>query len=122
MSKLSSGVWTIFTKNIPELSLYKYRIITKDNEIIDKIDPFAFYSELRPNTAPKVYNIDNFPWSNDQWMKERTKNFNSPMNIYEIRLGSWRKKDNSPEFTQSIYQKAVYIKMTIMLKALNGFK
>ncbi|NME82501.1 1,4-alpha-glucan branching protein GlgB [Clostridium sp. SM-530-WT-3G] len=103
MHKLSSGVWTIFAKDIPELSLYKYRIITKDNEIIDKIDPFAFYSELRPNTASKVYNIDNFPWSDYQWMKERTKNFNSPMNIYEIHLGSWKKKNDSSKEDTTFY-------------------
>ena len=97
MDRLDSGVWTIFAKDIPELSLYKYRIFTKDHKIIDKIDPFAFYSELRPNTASKVYNINNFPWSDNEWMHKRTKNFNSPMNIYEVHLGSWKQKINSSE-------------------------
>lgn len=103
MDRLPSGVWTIFAKDIPELSLYKYRIFTKDNKIIDKIDPFAFYSELRPNTASITYNIDNFSWSDNLWMNKRTKNFNSPMNIYEIHLGSWRKKHNSSNSNNTFY-------------------
>ncbi|MDO5517864.1 MAG: 1,4-alpha-glucan branching protein GlgB [Clostridium sp.] len=93
MEKLDSGVWTIFVNGLSEFSLYKYRIHTKDGEVIDKMDPYAFYSELRPNTASIVYNINDFPWSDNKWMDTRTKNFDSPMNIYEVHLGSWKQKN-----------------------------
>ncbi|BBK76217.1 1,4-alpha-glucan branching protein GlgB [Clostridium butyricum] len=93
-----SGVWSIFVKDVPEMSLYKYRIFTKENEIIDKIDPFAFFSELRPDTASIVYNINDFQWTDDLWMNSRTKNFNSPLNIYEVHLSSWKIKDNEYDF------------------------
>ena len=93
-----SGVWSIFVKDVSEMSLYKYRIFTKENEIIDKIDPFAFFSELRPDTASIVYNINDFQWTDNLWMNSRTKNFNSPLNIYEVHLSSWKIKDNEYDF------------------------
>lgn len=102
MEKLDSGVWTIFVNGISELSLYKYRIFTSDGEVTDKMDPYAFYSELRPNTASIVYNIDNFQWSDYTWMDNRTKNFDSPMNIYEVHLGSWKQK-NTPGNDHTFY-------------------
>lgn len=98
MTHLPSGVWTIFIKDVPEMSLYKYRIFTQDNKSIDKIDPFAFYSELRPNNSSKVYNINGFNWTDDKWMNSRNKNFNSPLNIYELHLSSWKRKINDESF------------------------
>lgn len=98
MDRHPSGVWSIFVKDVPEMSLYKYRILTEDDESIDKIDPFAFLSELRPNTASIVYDITNFNWTDNQWMNSRTKNFNSPLNIYELHLSSWKIKDESDKF------------------------
>lgn len=98
MERHPSGVWSIFVKDVPELSLYKYRIITDDGEIIDKIDPFAFFTELRPGNSSIVYNIDNFSWSDDVWMNSRTKNFNSPLNIYEVHLSSWKIKNETDKF------------------------
>lgn len=94
MERLNSGVWTIFVNGINELALYKYRIYTKDGDVIDKMDPYAFYSELRPYTASRVYNINDFYWSDNEWIEKRTKNFDSPMNIYEIHLSSWKQKES----------------------------
>lgn len=99
MERLPSGVWTIFVNGVSEMSLYKYKIFTNDGNVVDKIDPFAFYSELRPNTASIVYNINDFTWSDLDWMNSRSKNFDSPMNIYEVHLGSWKiKNSKSNEF------------------------
>lgn len=95
MERLPCGVWTIFVKDVKEMALYKYRIFTSNGEIHDRIDPFAFYSEVRPDTASIVYNIDNFNWSDCQWMESRTKNYNKPLSIYEIHNGSWRIKNLS---------------------------
>lgn len=96
MEKLPCGVWTIFVKDVKEMDLYKYRIFTSNGDIYyDRIDPFAFYSEVRPDTASIVYNIDNFNWSDYQWMESRTKNYNKPLSIYEIHNGSWRIKNLS---------------------------
>ena len=98
MERHPSGIWTIFVRDVPEMALYKYRIFNQNNIPEDKIDPFAFFSELRPKNSSIVYNINNFQWSDDLWMNSRNKNFNSPLNIYEVHLSSWKIKDNPDEF------------------------
>lgn len=97
MERLPSGIWTIFVNGITEMATYKYRIFTKSGEIHDRVDPFAFYSELRPNKASIVYSLDNFAWSDHEWMTKRTKNHSEPMNIYEVHLGSWKTKNISED-------------------------
>jgi 1,4-alpha-glucan branching enzyme len=88
----SSGVWEIFIPGIGAQEIYKYEIKTCANDLYLKSDPYAFYSELRPNTASIVYNIDGYVWNDEIWLKERSsKNiFEQPISIYEVHLGSWR--------------------------------
>lgn len=93
MDYLPCGVWTLFINNAHEFDLYKYRIITNQGETIDKADPFSFYNEKRPNTASIIYNINNYNWSDESFLENRTKNFNSPLNIYEVHVSSWKIKD-----------------------------
>lgn len=101
MSKLKDGSWELFIPNLKEGDIYKYSIITPEGEII-KSDPFAFLSEVRPNTASIVYNpFLNFKWEDDTWLKNRSSStpLNKAINIYEIHLGSWRKPSNKEFFT-----------------------
>ena len=88
-----SGVWELFIPNITQGELYKFEIKTQDNKLLLKSDPFANYSELRPKTASIVYDIDNYNWSDSQWIYERDSktNFRKPISIYEVHLGSWQK-------------------------------
>lgn len=90
MFRLENGVWSIFARDIPNLSLYKYRIFTRDGKTHDRIDPFAFYSELRPNTASRVFGLEGYSWNDSAWMAQRGKNYNKPLAIYEVHPGSWR--------------------------------
>lgn len=85
------GVWTLFCPNVPQGVLYKYRITSSNGDVHDRADPFAFYSELRPNTASVVWNMDTYQWNDGAWMAERTKNYTNPVNIYEVHAGSWRR-------------------------------
>lgn len=87
------GVWSIFIENIGEGTLYKYKIFTQDGQFTEKSDPFAYYNEVRPNSASIVYDINNYYWRDEEWIKNRGKNYNSPLNIYEVHLGSWKVKD-----------------------------
>lgn len=94
----NSGVWAIYVKNVREYDAYKYRIVSWDDRIIYKADPYAFHAETRPKTSSKVYEIDGYNWNDKKWMKQRaTKDhFHNPMSIYELHLGSWfRHPDNS---------------------------
>ncbi|WHH57216.1 1,4-alpha-glucan branching protein GlgB [Petroclostridium sp. X23] len=87
----SSGVWEIFIPSVREGALYKYEIKAQNGDILKKADPYAFYSELRPNTASIVYNIDQYDWKDEQWMEKRknTNQMEEPIAIYEVHMGSW---------------------------------
>ena len=92
------GVWSIFIPNIKEGDIYKYEITSQDGRVFLKSDPFAFYSELRPGTASIVKDVTRpYSWEDDDWREKRSNwnPFESPMNIYEIHLGSWRRKPES---------------------------
>ena len=90
-----NGIWSLFIPGIKEGDIYKYEILPQNGERFLKADPFAFYSELRPNTASVVKNVFSpYKWEDEEWLKKR-ESFNSyenPMNIYELHLGSWRKR------------------------------
>ena len=98
---INCGVWDIFIPNIGEGELYKYEVKTHENYILTKSDPVGFYAEKRPNTASVVYNIDKYIWSDNDWMnyREEHNSFDKPMSIYEVHLGSWRRKDGNEFLT-----------------------
>lgn len=99
MKKINDkGIWSIFIPSIKEGAKYKYYILGRDNKGIYKSDPYALYSEVRPNTASIVKKRDRFKWTDRRWVDKR-KAFNPlniPINIYEMHLGSWKK--NNDEF------------------------
>ncbi|MDR2826788.1 MAG: 1,4-alpha-glucan branching protein GlgB [Candidatus Adiutrix intracellularis] len=91
----ASGVWELFIPHIKTGALYKYEIHTQNDTLLIKTDPMAFYLEQRPKTASVVYDLGRYKWSDDRWLQERTKTdpLTRPMSIYEVHLGSWRKKN-----------------------------
>jgi 1,4-alpha-glucan branching enzyme len=88
-----SGIWEIFIPGLDEGELYKFEIKSKYKGYKEqKVDPFAFYFEVRPKSAAIVYNINNkHKWQDAEWMEIRGKKnwFESPVSIYEVHLGSW---------------------------------
>ena len=88
----TTGVWYGVFSDIPEGSAYKYAVTAKNGRTVLKADPFAFYSELRPNTASIVQNIAGYKWKDKKWItyREKTAPYDKPMNIYEVHAGSWR--------------------------------
>lgn len=97
----TTGVWYGVFQDIKEGDIYKFAIHQYDGQIVLKSDPFAFFSELRPNTASVVKNIDSFRWSDSKWLKKREKNppYDKPMNIYEMHIGSWRQHPDGSFYT-----------------------
>lgn len=93
----SSGIWDIFIPDIKEGVLYKFEILDKDKKLLPlKTDPFGFFHEFRPKTASIVYDITKFKWVDNLKWSEKRKEINStckPISIYEVHLGSWKKKD-----------------------------
>lgn len=91
----SSGIWELFIPGLFEGELYKYEIKARDGSIFLKSDPYGFFFEERPRTATVVYSIDNkYKWGDHGWIREREKKdmLSSPVAIYEVHLGSWRRK------------------------------
>ncbi len=86
-----SGIFSVTVKEAEKGDLYKYRIYQKDGRIVDRFDPFAFGSELRPNTASRIADLNGYEFHDEAWMKKRSKNYNRPVNIYEVHAGSWKK-------------------------------
>lgn len=86
------GVWTLTVEEDLTDALYKYEITARDGKKILKSDPFAFYSEIRPNTASIVYPLEGYKWNDRQWLRKREKNqtLSQPAAIYEIHFGSWK--------------------------------
>ena len=93
MNPSSSGIWTLFIENLPEFSVYKYRITSTNGDSFDKSDPYGFAMEERPRTGSVVYNLNKYQWHDEHWMTTRTElqALDKPISIYEVHLGSWRK-------------------------------
>jgi 1,4-alpha-glucan branching enzyme len=89
----SSGIWTRFEPSLGPGALYKYRIISQDDQAFEKADPVGFAAEIRPQTASVVANIDCYTWGDESWMQNRrqAQAFDTPIAIYEVHLGSWQR-------------------------------
>ena len=100
-----SGIWELFVPDVKEGCAYKYVISTQDGRTLYKSDPYGFYSEVRPETASKVFNIDKYNWKDHEWIakKSRENHYEQPMSIYECHLGSWKKDYQGPEDEDGFY-------------------
>ena len=86
----ASGVWEGFVEGLHNYDSYKFHFRNARGEYVDHADPFAFYSELRPGTCSRLFDIENFAWHDADFLAKRTRSFDEAMSIYEIHLGSWR--------------------------------
>ena len=93
MYSSDSGIWTLFIPDLPEYTVYKFRITAANGEKFDKSDPYGFAMELRPKTGSVTINLDSYQWQDSDWMRQRAarQSLESPISIYEVHLGSWRK-------------------------------
>ncbi len=89
-----SGVWELFIPGVHVGHKYKYDLKSHLHLYQgQKIDPYGFYAERRPNTASIVVDLDTYDWDDGHWMDNRadTQPLNEPMSIYEVHLGSWKR-------------------------------
>ncbi len=93
MKKCEGGVWEQFVEGAAEGQSYTFGIVTPAFEQIEKSDPFAFFAQLRPGTASVLYNLEGYAWNDGAWLEHRrtVDTLKSPMNIYEVHLGSWKR-------------------------------
>ncbi len=96
--RMGIGVWEIFLPGLADDVKYKFEIIGAQGQLLPlKADPYAFAAELRPHTASRVATITDFKWTDAKYLEARAKHDprRSPMSIYEVHLGSWKKRDGS---------------------------
>ena len=96
----SSGIWELFIPDLAEGEVYKFEVKSKyQGYLQSKCDPHGFFAELRPSTASIVWNTRGFQWEDEQWVKQRPVNqaLDAPISVYEVHLGSWRRKGKQGE-------------------------
>jgi 1,4-alpha-glucan branching enzyme len=97
----ASGVWEVFLPGVGEGAHYKYEIRTAQGQITLKTDPYGFFYEAAPKNASIVWNNHKFHWTDRAWIERRRHQnpLKSPVSIYEVHVGSWRKKSASESFS-----------------------
>ncbi len=96
-----SGVWELFAPGCGVGSHYKFQILTADGELQEKTDPFGLFFEIAPKTASIVWDNSRFAWTDSDWIakRERVDPLVRPMSVYEMHLGSWRKKAEGESYS-----------------------
>jgi 1,4-alpha-glucan branching enzyme len=87
----ATGIWHGFVAGLKSGAPYKYRVVSGVRDYrVDKADPYAFYAELPPDTASRVWDLA-YDWGDAAWMRDRRARnaLNAPQSIYEVHLGSW---------------------------------
>ncbi len=100
MDKISEGIWEAQINGLKRFDNYKYLIITSKGAELYKADPFALHSETAPSNASKLY-FSKYKWKDTSWMNNR-ENFvaySSPVNIYELHIGSWKRHSDGNPYT-----------------------
>jgi 1,4-alpha-glucan branching enzyme len=94
MTPSPSGVWEGFVPDIGQGAIYKYHVESRLSDYrVDKADPYGFAAELRPKTASRVWDLEKYEWHDHLWLANRAKTntLESPLSIYEMHLGSWKR-------------------------------
>ena len=81
---------------------YKYRIYDREGNFIDHCDPYGYSMEVRPGTCSVIKKIDDYKFNDTKWMNQRTDCRDKAMNIYEVHLGSWKRKPESQRTKEDI--------------------
>lgn len=101
---IPAGIWEIFIPGVRENAHYKFEVRGPQGEVFLKTDPFAFYAQHGTQTGCMVFDLNRYTWGDAEWMKKRTQRdqYNSPMSIYEVHLGSWQRHGDGNRFLSYI--------------------
>ena len=96
MARGEHGLWEKFIPGLKQFDTYKYAVTSTRGKTVLKADPYAFHAETRPGTASKLYDLPPYRWGDGAWRASRASApvDRSPLNIYEVHLGSWRRREN----------------------------
>lgn len=112
-----SGIWEVFVSGVGLGQLYKYCVTTPSGKILFKADPYAFYAEFRPQTASITADLSVYSWNDLEWVAKREEQdpLTGPLSIYEVHLGSWKRKNREDKegfytYREAAHELAEYIK------------
>ena len=110
----SHGVWELFVPGLAQGDTYKYEILTNENVLLLKTDPWANYYEKRPQNSSVIFNDDQYKWKDTKWMKARENKIpcKVAISIYELHIGSWRRHEDGTQYNYEEFAKELveYIK------------
>ncbi|MFO1440697.1 MAG: 1,4-alpha-glucan branching protein GlgB [Verrucomicrobiaceae bacterium] len=91
-----SGVWELFVPGVKENAHYKFELHDQHGHLLVKSDPMAFFGQHGSATASLTFNLNRYQWSDGEWMQRRPQNdlYHTPMSIYEVHPGSWKRNMN----------------------------
>jgi 1,4-alpha-glucan branching enzyme len=107
------GVWVTLIPDLVDGANYKYYVKGADGYAVHKADPFAFYGEMSPSTASRIWSLDGYEWSDGDFLSKRRNAdvLKAPVSIYELHIGSWRKRtdDAYPSYREVADELAEYV-------------
>ncbi|MGX7106669.1 1,4-alpha-glucan branching protein GlgB [Hutsoniella sourekii] len=100
MNRLDGGVWTIYFSGDVKGDKYKYAVDNGRGHVEYKLDPFSYRNEISPKDASIVWDLPKLEWADQEWMANQNKErlFKSPIQIYEVHPGSWRRHPDGREY------------------------
>lgn len=114
MWRRDDEIWVTFIPCLKNGDIYKYRVVGEDWNTVLKADPFAFHAETGPATGSKIWDIEGYEWTDSDYMEKRRgkDSVHAPMSIYEMHMGSWRKKDGEvfPNYRRVADELVEYLK------------
>lgn len=114
MYPIANGVWQTEISGVKNFDSYKYAITSPDGKVTLKSDPYARHFETAPANASKVYSEDNYAWGDSEWTFAQSQKdiMNSPVNIYEVHLGSWNRfaDGNTYDYVTAAKEISKYVK------------
>ena len=114
MEKTYCGVWETSVKGLKNFDNYKYAVTYGRGKTVLKSDPYAYHYETSPANSSKVYKFEDFTWSDEEWFSNNAGKsvYESPVNIYEVHLGSWQrfKDGNTYDYVTAAKKLSSYAK------------
>ena len=110
--KKDGGIFELFVKGLKQYDNYKYCVKSQKSEVL-KADPYAFHAETTPETASKIYDLDGYKWRDGEYMENLGgQAHHKPMNIYEVNLLSFMRKENGDYYSYRELEKVLvpYVK------------
>ena len=114
MQRNGDGIWETFVPGVRQYDTYKYAVTSRQGRTVLKTDPYAFHTETRPGNAGKLYDLRGYRWRDQAWRASRADEtvYEKPLNIYEVHLGSWRRRENGDfyDYRTLARELAAYVK------------